>query len=155
MSDVKNQAQKLELSVFVQNLVKLVPIEFVAMFAVIKGIIPAGTDPVAVWVVFAILAVLVPFYFIFAMKVGDFGQIILTTLAFPIWVFTVGGLPLEALTWYAPWMTSVALALFTLVPPMFLGQRIAVDEINKLNPTPESTASKTDSAARVKSWRQI
>ena len=154
MSDVKNEVKKIETAVLLQNIVKLVPVEIIALFAIIKGIIPVGTDPVAVWVTFTILAVLVPLYVVFAMKVKNVSQVILMTLAFPIWVFALGGLPLETLTWYAPWMMSVGLALFTLIPPMFYGQRVSVEDVVATAPV-VGTASKTESVVPAKSWREV
>ena len=141
MSDA-NDAQRFQIDLFLQNLVKLIPIEIIALFAIIKGMIPATANPVAVWIFLTILVILVPLYIIFAMKVSKISQIVLMTLAFPVWVLAIGGLPIS-ITIVEPWMISVTLALFTLIPPMFYGQRISNEE------------SMTTSRRKIKSWREV
>jgi len=141
MSDINNDAQKFQIDLFLQNLVKLIPIEIIALFAIIKGMIPVTASPTAIWVFLGILTVMVPLYIIFAMRVTKISQIILMTLAFPIWVLAMGGFPVSAFV--EPWMLSVALALFTLVPPMFYGQRIPAKEMT------------TASQRKIKSWREV
>lgn len=141
MSDA-NDAQNFQIDLFLQNLVKLIPIEIIALFAVIKGMIPATANPIAVWIFLSILVVLVPLYIIFAMKVSKVSQIVLMTLAFPVWILAIGGLPIST-TFVEPWMVSVTLALFTLIPPMFYGQRISPEE--------QTIAAKR----KIKSWREV
>lgn len=158
MSDIKDQAKSVETSIFLQNLVKLIPMEIIAIFAVIKGLIPLTADPIAVWVVFGVLMILVPFYVIFAMKVKRWDQVVLMTLAFPIWVIAIGGLPIEmTVGWYEPWMMSVSLALFTLIPPMFVGQRVSVDEIEEKFPDKQENATSMAAMleSKKKSWREV
>jgi len=145
MSDVNNGAQQFQMDLFLQNLVKLVPIEIIALFAVVKGMIPVTANPTSIWVFLGILIVLVPFYVIFAMKVTKVSQIILMTIAFPIWILAIGGLPITGINFIEPWMLSVALALFTLIPPMFYGQRIQ----------PEEVIMTTSSRKKLKSWREV
>lgn len=127
MSDVKKEAKNIETSLFLQNLVKLIPVEIIALFAIIKGLIPVTASPISVLIVFGLFVVLVPFYVIFAMKIKDWVQVMLMTVAFPVWIFAIGDLPVE-FTWFEPWMISVGLALFTLIPPMFYGTRIKEPE---------------------------
>lgn len=149
MSDkIQDQAKQFETNMFLRNLVKLVPVEIVALWAIISGLIPATAAAVSIWIVFGLLVILVPFYVIFAMKVKKVDQIILMTLAFPIWVFAIGGLPVLGITWFEPWMISVALALFTLIPPMFYGKRVTPSEL-KENVTGSTNIQETTS------WRQI
>ena len=155
MSDVKKEAQKVETTVFLQNLVKLIPVEIIALFAVVKGLIPVGAEAISVWVVFGVLAVLVPFYVIFAMKINKWDQVLLMSLAFPIWAVAIGGLPSLGIdvAWLAPWMLSVALALFTLIPPMFYGKRVEIEEPEV---EPEPQAEPTTEAVQVRgSWRAV
>lgn len=155
MSDVKKEARTIKTSLFLQNLVKLIPVEIIALFAVVKGLIPATAAAPSVWVVFGILAVLVPFYVVFAMGVKKWDQVVLMTVAFPIWAVAIGGLPSLglAVTWLEPWMMSVALALFTLVPPMFYGKRVEVEEIEEK--FPEKQLSTEMTTKRLKSWRSV
>lgn len=148
-------------SQFLTNLVKLIPVEIIALFAIVKGLIPVTASVISVWVVFGILAVLVPFYAMFAMNVKKWDQVTLMTFAFPIWAVAIGGLPSLGLsvTWLEPWMLSVALALFTLVPPMFYNTRIEtpIPEKETEDTGKEIRMSGTSSVKKqkIKSWREI
>lgn len=154
MSNINDQAQALETSMFLQNLVKLIPVEIMALFAVVNGLIPTTADPIAIWIVLGALTVLVPFYTIFAMKVTKVTQIILTTIAFPIWIIAMGGLPVTvAIGWYEPWMMSVGLALYTLIPPMIYGYRVPVEEVEEQAEVTEPTTA--SGVVKVKPWREV
>ncbi len=150
MSDLKKDAQTMETSLFLQNLVKLIPVEIIALFAIIKGLIPVTASPTSIMVVFGALVVLVPFYVIFAMRVKSWTQVVLMTVAFPIWIIAIGGMPIP-FNWFEPWMISVSLALFTLIPPMFYGSRIKPDELN----TKSSTKLKKKIPLPIRSWREV
>lgn len=162
MSDVENKAKQIEASIFLQNLVKLIPVEIIALFAIINGFIPSTANPISVWVVLGILTVLVPFYIVLAMGVKKWTQVILMTVAFPIWVAAIGGFPpIAEVVWFEPWMVSVGLALFTLVPPMLYGKRVTPEEIeDKLSVKPSeeldtATAADLIAASRTRSWREV
>jgi len=141
---------------FLQNLIKLIPVEIIAIFVIINGFIPTTANPISVWIVLGVLMLLVPFYVIFAMGVKKWSQVVLMTFAFPIWILATGSLPVMiTLGWYDPWMMSVALSLFTLIPPMFYGKRVTVEEV------PLVTATKSKAKTKVKapvippkSWRE-
>ena len=157
MSDVKKQAKVLETSVFLQNVVKLIPVEIMAIYAVINGLIPATADPMAIVVVLGILTIIVAFYAIFAMKIKNIIQIILMTIAFPIWIIAIGGFPVGiSITWYEPWMMSVGLSLYTLIPPIIYGYRMAENDIiNPALPKEDVKSTTETGAVYVKSWREI
>ncbi len=147
MSDTQNDVKKFQVSVFIQNLIKLVPTEFIVLWGIIVGLIPTTAPALASWIVLGAITLLIPFYLIFSMKVKDVGQIILTTLAFPLWSMMIGGAPAMSLTWFEPWMVSVGIAIFTFIPPMFYGKRVNPEEIPGSVPT---TATRTP-----KSWREV
>jgi len=147
MSDVNKEVQQFQMDLFLQNLVKLIPIEIIALFAIIKGLIPTTASTISVWVVLGVLVVLTPLYIVFAMKVNKVSQVILMTIALPIWILAIGGLPIDALI--EPWILSVALALFTLIPPMFYGQRIKVQN------EPVNEFATNSSRKKIKSWREV
>lgn len=154
MSNLENEAQSLQTSLFLQNVVKLIPVEIIALFAIIQGFIPTDANPISVWIVLGVLTVMVPFYVTFAMRVKKIDQIILMTIAFPIWVIAIGGLPAASLiAWFEPWMVSVALALFTLVPPMIYGERASVKDIENSGGAMSDVS--TSSKSSIKSWREV
>lgn len=144
MSD--NQMPVSSINVFLTNLVKLIPAEIVALYAVIQTFVPATLT--AHLFISVPLMVLTPLYMYFAMGVKKVDQIILTSVAYVIWVFALGG-PFVFINGYEPWMAGVALALFTLVPPIIYGYRVPAEEI--------TTAAKSGKKSKgpIKSWREI
>ena len=103
------------------RLVKYIPAEIVALYLGIAGVIPKLPDGKlnfpALWIVFLITLILVPVYLFLVTKregkpLGS--QIILSTIAFPVWVFALGG-PFESLGWYESWIASAALMFITFV----------------------------------------
>jgi hypothetical protein len=70
----------------------------------------------AEWVVFTLNALLVPFYFWFVTTRGNekplIPQIVLASIAFPVWVFAIGG-PFKCLHWYESWIAAITLAFTT------------------------------------------
>jgi hypothetical protein len=89
---------------FLGRLVKYIPAEIVGLYVASRGVIPREASASPYWAVAALSWIFVPIYMWFAtsrqgqspLKV----QILLATLAFPIWVFAIGGLPVEDLHWY-------------------------------------------------------
>jgi len=109
---------------YLENLTKLIPVEIVGAFILLRNSIPQDTPSITIWALLIILLILDPLYILFAMRVKNISQILLMTLAFPIWIMCIGGIPISTLTWFEPWMGTIALVLFTLIPPMFYGQKV-------------------------------
>jgi hypothetical protein len=109
---------------YLGRLLKYIPAEIVGLYLATSRAIPPepgphGTrPPTAMWVVFALNVVLVPIYFRFATtrdkKKQLWPQVILGSIAFPIWVFAIGG-PFESLCWYKGWIASITLTFTTVV----------------------------------------
>jgi len=103
---------------FLTALLKLIPSEVVAVYLFVLGVLP--DQPVPHAVVAGVLVVLTPLYLRFAMGVRAAGQLAVSTVSMLIWVFALRQGPVQFLPWYQPWHGSVALAIWTLLPPMFL-----------------------------------
>jgi hypothetical protein len=103
---------------FLQALLKLIPSEVVAVYLFVLGILPDRLVPHLV--VAGLLVGLTPLYLRFAMGVRSAGQLAVSTVSMLIWVFALQQGPVRFLPGYEPWYGSVALAIWTLVPPMFL-----------------------------------
>ena len=103
---------------FLTALLKLIPSEVVAVYLFVLGILPAQLLPHLI--VAAVLVVLTPLYLRFAMGVRAVSQLAVSTVSMLVWVFALRQGPVQFLSWYQPWHGSVALAIWTLVPPMFL-----------------------------------
>lgn len=108
---------------FLKALLKLIPTEVVAVHLFLQGILPDRLLPHLV--VSLLLVILTPFYLRFAMGVCAAPQLIVSTLSLAVWVYALGQGPVRFLSapYYEPWYGSVVLALWTLIPPMFLYRR--------------------------------
>ena len=106
-------------SKYLENLTKLIPVEIVGAFVLLRNSVPQDTPSITIWILFIILAIINPLYIRFAMKVKKTPQILLMAIAFPIWIMCIGGIPISTLEWFKAWMGTIALILFTLIPPMF------------------------------------
>ena len=111
---------------YLGRLMKYIPAEVVGLYITAVGMVPASTPSrnTALWLIFASCFVLTPLYLIFATKdphKGPLGlQILLGSLAFPVWVFALGG-PFASFQWYQSWIASIILffvtAIFGMVKP--------------------------------------
>jgi len=113
---------------YLELIVKCIPVEIVAVFLFIDGLLKAGTPDSSVfyWVVFFVLLICTPLYMLRVTAEPDMppviNQVIVATGAFVVWVFAIGG-PFAAVTWYQPVYGSVVLALYTVIIPIILGKK--------------------------------
>ena len=105
---------------FLTALLKLIPSEVVVVYLFVLGILPDRLLPHLA--VAALLVMLTPLYLRFAMGVRSPAQLAVSCASMLIWIYALGQGPVRFLAppWYEPWYGSVALALWTLIPPMFL-----------------------------------
>jgi hypothetical protein len=102
---------------FIGRLVKYVPTEIVGLYLAASGVVPKDQTTWA-WIVFGLCFVITPFYLWFATRDPVKGplllQIALATVAFPVWVFAIGG-PFADLPWYKGFIASIVLIFVTFV----------------------------------------
>jgi hypothetical protein len=105
---------------FLQVLLKLIPSEVIAVFIFVQGVLPRLLVPHLV--VAVLLVAITPLYLSKAMGVHSRMQLVVSTISLVVWIYAMGAGPLRFLRapWYEPWYGAVALAVWTLVPPMFL-----------------------------------
>ncbi len=105
---------------FLTALLKLIPSEVVAVYLFVLGVLPPRLVPHLV--VAGLLVALTPLYLRFAMGVRSAAQLVVSSISMLIWIYALQQGPVRFLAppWYEPWYGSVALAIWTLVPPMFL-----------------------------------
>jgi len=118
------------------KLVKLIPSEIIGAYMVLSNILgsTAGsmqasvkpfpvTDndlkPILLQVVFFVLLILTPVYLKKISKVNNVAQLIVTTVSFIIWVYTLGG-PFIVWGIYYSLIGSVVLVLWSVVIPLFV-----------------------------------
>jgi len=105
---------------FFQVLLKLIPSEVIAVFVFLQGVMPAVLLPHLI--VSLVLVGITPLYLSRALGVSARPQLIVSTLSLAVWIYAMGIGPLRFVhaPYYEPWHGAVVLALWTLVPPMFL-----------------------------------
>ena len=114
---------------YLDKAVKLVPTEIVGAYLVLVGVVggsvsttSAPTDQltkILVCVIFGVLLVAVPLYQIFISKVTNKVQIVITTIAFVLWVYNLGG-PFSVLGIYEPKIAAALLTLWSFVVPLIV-----------------------------------
>ena len=115
-----------------EKLLKLIPAETVAVYLTVQGVLvsamaapaQAGRLNAWLWIIFVVILGLNGLYLRRVQKVTDPKQHVIIAAAFLVWVFSMGG-PFRSLSFYEPFMGSLALSLFTFGVPMFYrGQRV-------------------------------
>lgn len=114
---------------FADKLVKFIPTEIIGAYMALAsflGFNPVASSPqrenmpvILIQVVFIILLVLTPLYL---WKVGNVKhklQLVIATISFVVWVYTLGG-PFDIWKAYDPYISSVLLVLWSLIPPLFI-----------------------------------
>jgi hypothetical protein len=100
---------------FLGRLVKYIPAELVGLYVAARGVIPKTAEASVFWTVATLTWLFVPIYFWFVTSRDGKRplkmQILLATLAFPIWVFAIGGAPVESWPWYAAHQYVASLVL--------------------------------------------
>lgn len=104
------------------RLLKLIPSEIVAAYIAVQGMIPEGTSPWFLLSVSILLTLMTPFYLKRCQGVGHPVQLLVSTLSFIIWVYTLGG-PFKFWGVYRSWFASVLLVIWTLAVPMLMSGR--------------------------------
>ena len=113
-----------EVQDYQDRLLKLIPSEIVGAYMVLQGIIPAAQAKWATTVVSGILFLLTPLYLNRLQNVQRISQLLVTTVSFAVWVYSLGG-PFQYWGWYQSWLGSVVLILWTLIVPLLVNPQPA------------------------------
>ncbi len=112
---------------YVSKLMKYMPAEVVAAYVAIEAIFKSVADVSTViqWIVVGVLLVFTPLYiWRLTEETGQptaWAQIIVATIAFPVWIFSLGG-PFATYDWYQPYYGAILLTLYTLAIPLVIGK---------------------------------
>jgi len=106
-----------------ERLLKLIPSEllgtYMAVNAVLISMDPSMMSTVLLWVVFGICLAVTPLWLWFTQGVRKALQLVLTSIAFVIWVMTISG-PFTTIPGYKPFIGTVFLILFSgVIAPLF------------------------------------
>jgi hypothetical protein len=108
---------------YLSKVLKLIPAEVVSLYIALAGIIVVGGQEVngeaLFWIIFVVCLIGTPLYLMKIAKVGDFLQLGISTIAFVVWVFALGG-PFATVSWYQPIYGALLLPIFTFFVPMIL-----------------------------------
>ncbi len=96
---------------YADRLIKYIPAEVVTLYFTLDALLPEGREILA-WIVFLVLVVLTPIYLMRVQKVSKRMQLVISTVAFIVWVFRLGG-PFDGLSWYDPLYGALLLPLYT------------------------------------------
>jgi hypothetical protein len=101
---------------YLDRLLKYIPAEIVALYVFVLGIMQklAGTGEAKVihWIVFVVFCIFTWIYLCRILKVSKIQQLIISVVAFIIWVFPLGG-PFALYNWYNPVYGQILLPIFT------------------------------------------
>ena len=106
------------------KLIKYIPSEIVALYITLYGIASAAKEDIAfeiiTWLIFAIGILGTILYLWRVAKVTDWAQIAISTAAFIVWVFALGG-PFLSVSWYQPIYGALLLPIYTFFIPITVG----------------------------------
>jgi len=109
---------------FLSRVMKAIPAEIVGLYLFAQGIIASAqkddlsSHRIWLWVMFGIGFVLTPIFLVRVSKVRKPVQVGISTAAFAIWVFAIGG-PFALYSWYQAFIGTILLAVFATVMYLF------------------------------------
>jgi hypothetical protein len=107
---------------YASRLLKYIPTETVAAYLALSGVVASanGQNRAAMlWAVFAFGLLLTPLYLRRVGRVRSWLQLVISTAAFVVWVFALGG-PWALLSWYEPYYGTLLLIAFTTTAPLVI-----------------------------------
>jgi hypothetical protein len=106
---------------FQDRLLKYIPVEVVTTFVFLDGLVSVANGKLPVialrWAIFFALLVGTWFYLSRVQHVSKSKQLAISTIAFAVWVFSLGG-PFTAFSWYSPVYGATLLPLYTFFVPI-------------------------------------
>ena len=104
---------------YTSRLLKYIPTEVIALYLTLASLI-RSVEELRVpweWFIFLLGVVATPLYLWRLQRVHKTLQLILSTVAFVVWVFAIGG-PFAQLAWYAPVYGGILLCIYTFFIPV-------------------------------------
>lgn len=99
---------------YAARLLKYIPSEVIALYIMLDALIRSSgeTNLSLYWGVFIFSIVVTPLYLWRIQKVNKKLQLSISTLAFIVWIFAIGG-PFVYLSWYKPLYGGILLPIYT------------------------------------------
>jgi len=114
------------------RLLKYIPAESIALYLTLQGIILSGAAEAPnlntwLWFILGIGLIGTALYQWRALKIEKVVQVAISTAAFGVWVFALGG-AFASLSWYEPFIGSLALVIFTFFAPLVKPDVLITDQ---------------------------
>ncbi len=110
---------------YLAKLIKYIPSEVVALYITLYSIASASKKEIPfefiVWFIFILGIIGTILYLRRVAKVIDWSQIFISTIAFVVWVFALGG-PFSLLSWYHPVYGALLLPIYTFFIPIIVSK---------------------------------
>lgn len=114
---------------YIDRLVKYIPTEIIALYLGAINVVPAKDSSriLSLWIIAALCLICTPVYMYYATrKKGKptlWSQITIGSIAFPIWVFAIGG-PFAYLSWYDDkrWIAAIVVTFATFIAGIYKPQ---------------------------------
>jgi len=102
---------------YADRLLKYIPAEVIGAYIAADAMLrsPAQPSLVLYWLVFGLGMILTPLYLWRIQKIQTLLQLTISTAAFAVWVFTLGGPFKLSFDWYNPLYGAILLPFFTLI----------------------------------------
>ncbi len=112
---------------YLDRLLKYIPAEIVTVYILVQGLVMQldhDSDPFIpiLWGVFLVFSLLTPLYLWRIQKVTKITQLVISLVAFAVWVFALGG-PFTTFGWYDPIYGEILLPVFTLVIAIVIAEK--------------------------------
>ncbi|MFD3000402.1 hypothetical protein ACFS7Z_08535 [Pontibacter toksunensis] len=107
---------------YLSRLLKYIPTEIIALYLTCRPLLSSGNNQYNIihWLIFAFGVVVTPLYLWKKQKVNKKSQLLISTFAFCVWVFAIGG-PFAQLDWYNlnPIYATLIVPIYTFLIPLF------------------------------------
>ncbi len=112
---------------YISKLVKYIPSEVIALYLTLDSIIRSSeqAEPIyhlLYWGILGFGLLVTPLYLHRIQKVKNLCQLLISTIAFAVWVIAIGG-PFVNLDWYKPIYGAILLPTVTFLIPLFSPDR--------------------------------
>ena len=121
----KEEGEQIKPDNYLTKLIKYIPSEIVALYITLLGIATTAKTEIAfeliTWLIFLIGIIGTLLYLWRIEKVTNWLQLSISTIAFVIWAFALGG-PFANLSWYHPVYGALILPVYTFFIPIVVGK---------------------------------
>lgn len=105
---------------YLSRLFKYIPTEIIGVFIVTDSILKSQEyyNVILGLIVFVTLLIITPVYLFKVQQVTKYSQLVISSLCFVVWSFSIGG-PFVAASWYDPIQSALLLPVFTLLISLY------------------------------------